>query len=1131
MKHAIEDKQLKETKVTKNVKHAIKDKQWRLLYANIRGIKSKVACLKSVCEETEPDIVLLTETHLSEDKGINVLGYTFMGRARKTAKGGGVAILVKNDKKSIVAPHYTHRDIELLWVSIHRRSTSPLFVGVYYGKQETTCNVQKITDEMDLLSEELLEKRQDGEVIMCMDANAKIGLIGESMSRNGKLISNVFNECEMVVINGTEKCDGQITRQNRKNPEEKSAIDFVTATQEASHWITKMKIDEDGDFRMRNKAESDHNTILIDLQIPNTATDKGAKLTMWNLKASKEKYGHFRERIKRAVQEATRVMSNRDVPMAQRYARWEKLLYQSLISTIGKTTIKIKSSVAPSKELKRLRKERKQLKVQFEKEKNPIMKKAKMTIYIQKQHEIKEKAEEEEEKRLHSRFAKMKEDRSKKTFWNERGMTKRDQSSSWLVTKGSDGKRIFDPEMNKENVANFYESLYKENTMAHHPYHDTVREETRRLKSKNNTTEYDYLPTKAEVKQAIMNKKNRKASTDWKTEIIKGGGDEFVDFVFPVIRAFWEEEVPPSKWNQGLITSVWKGKGDRECMDNQRGITVSSAIGTIAEELVYNRIMAMVEFTQAQAGGKKGASTADHVFVLRNVIALAKAQKRNIIITFFDVKKAYDKVDANDMLYCMHKNNVNGKSWRLMSSLNTGLTAKVNTKAGLTREITREAGGKQGGKLMVPLFAKMMDTAAEDMQADPNLGISIANITLETLIFVDDKITFAEGDKQQQLTLKFADEFAQKHKLVWGKDKCKTMTIGNSKKDRKEWKLGGEKIGTCQEYKYLGDIISQDGKNTANLKERRNKANVVVRSILTCCSSGVMKKMATQVARYLYETEIITALLYNCETWTLSNAEKKFLDQIELHAWKKLIGLPNTTPTAGIMHTMGSLFPSIRVEQKQLIYLHKVLQRDNEHWTKATLIAMNDNHVGWAKQINSILEKWKLETDWETIKNIRKKEWTQLVKVAAEKINVTRLKEECETKNRNETKTKTKVAHLKERLISPNYVRTPDSFILQNQSMIHARALIMARFGMLQCAKNFATQHGTKQCRDCSVIDDENHRINFCKKYQSVNNCNKSEKIEFDDIYSDDENKIMNVVKAVLCVWDLAHNKNEVRSN
>ena len=71
----------------------------------------------------------------------------------------------------------------------------------------------------------------------------------------------------MEVINGTEKCKGSVTRQNRKNEAEKSAIDLVAATYQASQWIISMVIDEIGDYRMRNKNESDHNTILIDVEV------------------------------------------------------------------------------------------------------------------------------------------------------------------------------------------------------------------------------------------------------------------------------------------------------------------------------------------------------------------------------------------------------------------------------------------------------------------------------------------------------------------------------------------------------------------------------------------------------------------------------------------------------------------------------------------------------------------------------------------------------------------------------------------------------------------------------------------------------------------------------------------------
>ena len=98
--------------------------------------------------------------------------------------------------------------------------------------------------------------------------------------------------------------------------------------------------------------------------------------------------------------------------------------------------------------------------------------------------------------------------------------------------------------------------------------------------------EIDLAPSRKEIEQAIKNKKNKKATSDWENEILKKGGEAMIDMLMPVIRAFWEEEKPPKRWNQGIISNVWKGKGDREKMENQRGITVSSSVGTIAEEIL-----------------------------------------------------------------------------------------------------------------------------------------------------------------------------------------------------------------------------------------------------------------------------------------------------------------------------------------------------------------------------------------------------------------------------------------------------------------------------------------------------------------------------------------------------------------
>ena len=82
-----------------------------------------------------------------------------------------------------------------------------LINGTYYGKQESTSN-QEIEIEMGLLEEEILEMKKDGEVLLAMDANAKIGLLGENVSRNGHKLLDLISKN----LNKSQKCKGTITR-------------------------------------------------------------------------------------------------------------------------------------------------------------------------------------------------------------------------------------------------------------------------------------------------------------------------------------------------------------------------------------------------------------------------------------------------------------------------------------------------------------------------------------------------------------------------------------------------------------------------------------------------------------------------------------------------------------------------------------------------------------------------------------------------------------------------------------------------------------------------------------------------------------------------------------------------------
>ena len=131
------------------------------MYTNIRGLKHKRPSLIEVLESEKPDLFLLTETLLSSDTNIEIEGYTFISKARLNQNGGGIGILIANYRKTVLRPHTSDRSIDILWVSLQKKNDKPLFIGCYYGKQESRCTKDEIVNEMDLLLKEIEEKRNE----------------------------------------------------------------------------------------------------------------------------------------------------------------------------------------------------------------------------------------------------------------------------------------------------------------------------------------------------------------------------------------------------------------------------------------------------------------------------------------------------------------------------------------------------------------------------------------------------------------------------------------------------------------------------------------------------------------------------------------------------------------------------------------------------------------------------------------------------------------------------------------------------------------------------------------------------------------------------------------------------------
>ena len=108
---------------------------------------------------------------------------------------------------------------------------------------------------------------EEGKIFLAMDGNGKLGILGETPSRNGKCLLQVFKNTVLTLLNTSSKCEGKITRKNTSNEQEISAIDFIVVSENVERWVKKMIIDEDGLTRIKGKKDTDHNTITTTLSI------------------------------------------------------------------------------------------------------------------------------------------------------------------------------------------------------------------------------------------------------------------------------------------------------------------------------------------------------------------------------------------------------------------------------------------------------------------------------------------------------------------------------------------------------------------------------------------------------------------------------------------------------------------------------------------------------------------------------------------------------------------------------------------------------------------------------------------------------------------------------------------------
>ncbi|KAM9946529.1 hypothetical protein ACTFIT_004844 [Dictyostelium discoideum] len=123
---------------------------------------------------------------------------------------------------------------------------------------------------------------------------------------------------------------------------------------------------------------------------------------------------------------------------------------------------------------------------------------------------------------------------------------------------------------------------------------------------------------------------------------------KLIPILTELFNFFLNNEIP-TEFKNGILTSIYKGKGDVLEISNRRPITLLNVDYKIYSKIINNRILKILPniISKYQNGFIPGRLLHNNIIALD--LAMEKSD-RNTIITFYDFEKAFDSISHKALI-------------------------------------------------------------------------------------------------------------------------------------------------------------------------------------------------------------------------------------------------------------------------------------------------------------------------------------------------------------------------------------------------------------------------------------------------------------------------------------------------
>ncbi|GFO35533.1 RNA-directed DNA polymerase from mobile element jockey [Plakobranchus ocellatus] len=242
---------------------------------------------------------------------------------------------------------------------------------------------------------------------------------------------------------------------------------------------------------------------------------------------------------------------------------------------------------------------------------------------------------------------------------------------------------------------------------------------------------------------------------------------------------------------------------------------------------------------------------------------------------------------------------------------------RIENKTSTFQDIKR--GVRQGCVLSPDLFSLYSEIIMRNSENHPGIKVGGQNIN---------NLRYAENKEDLQKLLNIVEQESRKKGLELNSKKTEVMAISRKQEPPKcDIFINKVKLKQTEKFKYLGTIISNDGKTNREISARTAQAKINFQKMKTILTN---KHISIETRKRALQCYIEPVLMYGCEAWTITKQIQNKLEATEMWFLRRMLRIPWTAKKTNerVLNEANKRRSLVRtIRKRQATFLGHVMRR------------------------------------------------------------------------------------------------------------------------------------------------------------------------------------------------------------